>query len=128
MSSSNKSRSKTIHYKNLVFTNHAYGRSLSRSITKENIYQTVNTPNQKITLPDNKFKFIKEINDRQIQIIATKLPNSQQWLIVSVWVRGEADRPSLIWQILSLPFKLGWLMLKILLSIIKKLLACVTIT
>ncbi len=128
MSSSNKSRSQTLRYKNLVFTNHAYQRSLSRSITKENIFQTVNNPSQKIALPDNKVKFIKKINDRQIQIIATKLPDSQQWLIVSVWVRGEADQPSLVWQILSLPFKLGWLMLKILLSIIKKLLACVTIT
>jgi len=66
-------------YKNLVFTKHALERTSGRVLTQDAIYQTVTAPIE-----------------------------NHQWLVVSAWVRGEEDRESLVWQLLSLPFKLTW--------------------
>lgn len=99
-------------YKNLIFTKHAWFRLKERSITSDQIYQTLQYPEKKLTLNEQKIKFIKKLNQRQIQVIAQFLMQENKWLIISVWVRGEADKIPLIWQIISLPFRLIFQLIK----------------
>ncbi|HCR81089.1 MAG: hypothetical protein UY13_C0002G0391 [Candidatus Pacebacteria bacterium GW2011_GWB1_47_8] len=93
-------------YKNLVFTKHALERTSGRVLTQDAIYQTVTAPD-KTFLSHGNTKFIRTVNNRLIHVVATPIEN-HQWLVVSAWVRGEEDRESLVWQLLSLPFKLTW--------------------
>lgn len=108
-------------YKNLIFTDHALHRTTLRSIRLEAIYQTVNNPNQSFNQEDNQeeaaIKFIKSINDRQHHVIAKKTDQGQ-WLVISVWIRGEEDPVPLMWQLLTFPFKVLWRLIN---KIIKKL-------
>lgn len=57
-------------------------------------------------------KFIRELNGRVIHVVGTYLSDQKKWLIVSVWVRGEDDPTSLGWQLISLPFKVTWWVIK----------------
>ncbi len=98
-------------YKNLVFTDHALHRVSQRSLRKESIYQAVNDPERKYSQEEDKVKIVKTVNDRDYHIVAKPMgPN--EWLIVSVWVRGEEDPIPLAWKIISFPFKLIWWLLK----------------
>lgn len=104
-------------YHNLIFSKHALERMGRRSISKEMVRRTLNNPNK--TFPghsEDSIKFIKNISGRNTHVIATLLPE-KKWLIVSVWVRGEEDTPSIAWRIISFPFvivfKLAWGFLKI---------------
>jgi hypothetical protein len=106
-------------YKNLVFTKHAWERIKDRSLSKDVIYQTVSSPNKTFHNKDN-FKFIRTISGRRIHVVATPIENNK-FLVISTWVRGEEDKVPLMWQIISLPFKLVWWIIKtILRSIIGK--------
>jgi len=93
-------------YKNLVFTKHAQERISGRVLTQDAIYLTVTAPDKTFPSKGNT-KFIRTVNNRLIHVVATPIEN-QQWLVVSAWVRGEEDRESLVWQLLTLPFKLTW--------------------
>jgi hypothetical protein len=106
--SSKKNSHKSFQYKNLVLTNHAKGRILNRSLTLENLFQTIKFADNQFDLNENKTKFIKNISGRRYQVIAKYLADDKQWLIISAWVRGEDDKEPLVWQIISLPFKLVW--------------------
>lgn len=97
-------------YKNLVFTKHALARLSDRVLTQDVVYQTVNWPDKSYPKEKNT-KFIRTINNRLIHAVAAPIENNQ-WLIISVWVRGEEDREPLMWQILSFPFKLIWQLMK----------------
>ena len=100
------------HYRDLILTNHAAARQSLRSINLEALYQTIHQPDKKIRVEDEKWKFIKKINGRQYQIIANYLTDQKKWLVISAWVRGEEDQVPLIWQLISAPFKLIWLVIK----------------
>jgi hypothetical protein len=100
-------------YERLVFTNHAWDRLQDRSVSLDLIWRTVSEPSQQISLGDNKTKYIREINSRLVHVVASWLPHEQRWLVISVWVRGEADKVPLIWQILTLPFKIAWWLIKL---------------
>lgn len=104
-------------YQRLVFTNHAWNRLQDRSVSLDLIWRTVSEPTQQIALGESKTKYIRELNDRPIHVVASWLPHEQKWLVISVWVRGEADKVSIIWQILTLPFKIVWWLFKL---IVKK--------
>lgn len=108
-------------YKNLIFTDHACQRLSRRSLRREAIYQTLQQPQRKIKLEDDKFKFIKTIRQRRYHVIATYLSQESKWLIISTWVRGEEDRPSLAWQLLSLPFKLIFNCLRFLVKLLLRI-------
>jgi len=97
-------------YKNLVFTKHALNRLDFRAITQDAIYQTVSNPDKSFANQSHT-KFIRTINDRLIHVVAKPIKN-RQWLIISVWVRGEEDRVPLIWKLLTLPFKLTQVLYK----------------
>jgi hypothetical protein len=111
------------NYKNLIFTTHALARLKKRSINQEAIYKTVNLPDNKFKKQAN-YKFIKTVKGRNIQVISQFKTQQKKWLIISVWVRGEDDQPSLIWQLITLPFKILYKLLakiaKIILSYNKK--------
>lgn len=98
-------------YKDLIFTNHAYHRLKQRSLSFDGVWQTVHYPNKKNKSGSN-FKFVKVIGDRNYQVVANFLKSENKYLIVSVWVRGEDDHAPLVWQILTLPFRLLWWLLK----------------
>jgi hypothetical protein len=98
-------------YKNLIFTNHAYARLKDRSISEDAIWQTIQWPEKKY--PDQKStKFIKSVYERRLHVIANWLAQENKWLIISVWVRGEEDKQPIVWQILTLPFRIGYWILK----------------
>lgn len=105
-------------YKNLVFTNHAWARVQDRSVSRDAVYLTVSFPDKTFHNQDN-YKFIKTVNGRKIHVVATPIENNK-YLIISTWVRGEDDREPLIWQLITLPFKLSWWILKTIWSVFAK--------
>lgn len=100
------------NYKNLVFTRHAFERIDSRSLTADAVWQAIQYPDKKFSQGDNTTKFIKTVRGRKIHAVATFLKAEQKWLVVSAWVRGEDDKLPLVWQILVLPFKISWWLIK----------------
>lgn len=112
---------------NIIFTKHATERMSRRNISKEMIRRTLANPDS--TIPghnpkkENQVKFIKTVNSRRVHVVATLLPE-KKWLIVSSWVKGEEDKASLTWLIISFPFKLCfnicWWLLKMLFKFIFK--------
>lgn len=97
----------------IVFTTHAEERRRQRSIPVEAIKSTVLHPHK--TYPGKQAgttKFLKTVNQRRLHVVAQYLKDEKKWLIISVWVRGEDDQPSLSWQLLTLPFRLGWWILQ----------------
>ena len=97
-------------YKNLVFTKHAWERLNDRSLNKDSIHQTVSFPDKTFHNQKN-FKFIRTIRGRKIHVVATPIENNK-YLIISTWVRGEKDKEPFIWQLITLPFKITWWILK----------------
>lgn len=100
-------------YKNLIFTKHGKERLNDRTITADAVYQVINSPDQKFEQGKN-WKFIRLLQGRKYHVVASYLKSERTWLIVSVWVRGEEDRVPLVWQLLTLPFKGVWWLLKFL--------------
>ena len=98
-------------YKNLIFTNHAFDRLSLRSITQDAIWQTITYPEKKYP-QDQTTKFIKSVQDRRLHVIASWLTKENKWLVVSVWVRGEEDKEPVVWQLITLPFRLIWWLIK----------------
>lgn len=110
-------------YQGFIFTKHAIERSQKRSISQHDVVQVLKYP--EITQPTDKpanLKFIKTVGDRPIHVVATLLPREKKWLVVSVWVRGEDDQPSLAWRLLTLPFKLSFRVLQFLVTRVIKVL------
>jgi hypothetical protein len=108
-------------YQGLIFTNHALERVQKRSVSQYDVAQVLKYPDatQETEKPGST-KFIKKINDRNLHVVATYLPEQKQWLIVSVWVRGEEDQPALAWQVITLPFKVLWFVITKTLGLRKK--------
>ena len=81
-----------------------------RSISNDSIFRVIQAPD---TIKGDKngtkpIKFIRVFNGRLYHVVAQWKRQEQSWLIISVWVRGEDDRESIIVQLLMLPFKLLW--------------------
>ncbi|HEX7018041.1 MAG TPA: DUF4258 domain-containing protein [Patescibacteria group bacterium] len=100
-----------MRYKNLVFTKHALERLNDRTITAEAVQRVIQAPDKKF---DNggSTKFIRTLDDRKYHVVASYLKQEHTWLIISVWVRGEDDQQPLIWQLITLPFRFGWWLVK----------------
>lgn len=107
-------------YKNIIFTDHAYHRAMQRSIQVHAIYETISSPDFTKKVGDSKTKFYKTINQRKYQVIAIYKSDQKKHLVISAWVRGEEDKPSLVWQLITLPFKLLWFIVSLCFRIIKK--------
>lgn len=98
-------------YRDLIFTNHAYHRLKQRSLSADGVWQTIHQPISKVKSGKG-HKYIRQIGDRNYQVVANFLSQENKYLIVSLWVRGEDDRLPLTWQILRLPFVLLWWLVK----------------
>lgn len=109
-------------YHNLVFTKHAQERSRQRGITLDAVEAAVLNPDQKfVGKQPGTTKFIKTIKDRRLHIVAQYLSDEHKWLVISVWVRGEDDQAPLSWQLIVLPFKLAWWVIKRVYKLLRKL-------
>ena len=96
---------------NIIFTKHALERVKDRVVDKRLVVDVIKFPDKVITLADGKQKFLKTIGGRRFQVVTTYLKNERKWLVVSVWVRGEKDRKSLVFQVLeSLKQLVKWLL------------------
>ena len=96
-----------------IFSTHARERLKQRGVSEHSASLVLQHPDK--TFPGKKpgtVKFIRTLENRQIHLVATYLNDQKKWLIVSAWVRGEDDAPSLLWQVLSAPFKLLWWIIK----------------
>lgn len=97
------------YYKRLIFTNHALDRMQYRRVSQEAVWRVLQHPDR--VEPEEKpgsYRFIRILRGRQYQIIGVHLANEKKTLIISVWVRGEEDRPSLWWLVLRWPLQLLW--------------------
>lgn len=101
-------------YKNIIFTNHAYDRITSRNISEHAIFETVNHPDKKQKKSTDSIKYVKTIRDRKYHAVATYKDDQKKYLVISAWVRGEEDKPPFVWQLITLPFRiLFWILKKI---------------
>lgn len=101
-------------YNNLIFTTHAYNRILSRSLALHSISEAINYPDTVYKEKQQSKKYIKTIQGRKYHVIATYKPDQKKYIVISAWVRGEEDKESLLWHILTTPFRLIWWMLQLL--------------
>jgi hypothetical protein len=92
-----------------IFTKHALQRLQERSISIDQAESVLRHPTQ--TFPgkkDGTIKFVRDVNGRNTQLVATYLPDQKKWLVVSAWVRGEEDKVPFMWVLITAPFKLIW--------------------
>lgn len=107
-------------YKNIIFTTHAYDRIKSRSLAVHSIYETINFPQKTVGESKGNKKYIKTIQNRKYQVVATYKPDQKKYLVISAWVRGEEDTQPLAWQLITLPFRIIWWILKKIWQLISK--------
>ncbi len=115
----NSSHYNSNQYGQLIFSKHALERMEGRTISREMVRLTLANPDKTFPVQENakdfqdspKIKFIKTIHGRQTQVIASLLPD-KKWLIISVWIRGEEDKVPLMWQLITLPFRISWFLIK----------------
>lgn len=91
----------------LVTTKHARERMLDRRISIDAIANTISNPDRTEPNSDKRsIKYIRTIQGRTYHIVAAPLPKEKKQLVISVWVRGEEDSQSFVWQLITAPFKL----------------------
>lgn len=101
-------------YKNIIFTNHAYDRIKSRNISEHAVFETINYPDKKQKKSTDSIKYVKTIRNRKHQAIATYKNDQKKYLVISAWVRGEEDKQPIVWQLITLPFRIIlWILKKI---------------
>ena len=96
-----------------IFSKHALERLKQRSISQDIAEVALRNPDK--TFPGKKpgtVKFIKYIQNRNVQLVGTYLADQKKWLVVSAWVRGEDDQVPLVWTLLTLPFKGAWWLIR----------------
>jgi hypothetical protein len=75
----------------IVYTRHAEERMRLRRISQDMIADTLARPDRTQIEVDGDTEFIRTLSGRKVHVIATRLADSNQWLIKSTWVRGEED-------------------------------------
>ncbi len=104
-------------YKSVIFTNHAWQRLSERTITADMAVTTIEHPDKKYQEASTT-KFIKTISGRKVHVVANQDHKTGQWVVVSSWVRGEADKVPLSWQLLTAPFRVLWWILTTILKLV----------
>lgn len=101
-------------YKNVIFTKHALERMKKRSINKDKIWETINYPDKVYKSDIDDKKYLSKIRGRKYQAVATYLKDEKKYLVISAWVRGEDDKASPVWVLITLPFKIiFWILRKL---------------
>lgn len=99
-------------HKSVIFTNHAWQRLSERTITADMAVAAITYPDK--TYPSaTTTKFIRTIHGRKVHVVASRDSKTNQWVVVSTWVRGETDKIPLSWQLLTAPFRLLWWLLRV---------------
>lgn len=80
---------------NIRYTNHAVERMLLRRISADMIQKTLANPDKTEREGDGDIEHIRNINQRTVHAIAKPLDDGD-WLIKTVWVRGEDDPSPLL--------------------------------
>lgn len=106
-------------YKNLIFTTHALERMSDRSISPHAVWQVISAPEKTKSSGEGAKKYIKTLSERKYHIVAKYLAQEQKYLVISVWVRGEDDKVSFVWQLIALPFKFIWWQVKLIVKALK---------
>lgn len=100
-------------HKSVIFTNHAWQRLSERTITADMAVAVISHPDK--TYPSaTTTKFIRTIHGRKVHVVATRDQKTNQWVVVSTWVRGENDSIPFTWLLISAPFRLLWWVLRML--------------
>lgn len=107
----------------IVLTKHALERAKSRKMELYPIERTILDPDQKISLGEQKFKFLKNVAGRRYQLVATFLPKEDKWLVISAWVRGEEDQLPFVWRLISAPFHFLWWLIKMIFQLLGQIIA-----
>ncbi len=81
----------------IIYSSHAQVRMKKRRLSPISIDCSTKSGQQ---------KFIKQQGSRLYHVVATYLSEQKAYLVISAWVRGEEDRPPLLWRLLTLPFTL----------------------
>ncbi len=101
LSSTDQPSVMSIQKSQIIFTKHALSRSQQRYVPQDKIEQVLLWPDKTFSLEDNKTKFIRVIDQRQFQVIASYLAKEDKWLVISAWVRGEEDSKPIFDQLLE---------------------------
>jgi len=107
----------------IILSKHALERAKFRKISLSAVERIILNPDQTFNLKDGKFKFIKNLDNRHYQVVATHIKKENKWLVISVWVRGENDQVPFVWILITAPFRLTWWLLKILIRLISFIIA-----
>jgi hypothetical protein len=89
----------------IIYSNHAQERMTQRKVSKAQIANTIQSPDQRLYEDDGDTRFIKSIRrqDKQMRplhVVAKPLKKrffliTSQWLVKTIYVRGEEDDGSL---------------------------------
>ena len=90
----------------IIYSSHAQVRMKKRRLSPISIEDTILHPDHHCPTKSGQQKFIKQQGSRLYHVVATYLSEQKAYLVISAWVRGEEDRPPLLWRLLTLPFAL----------------------
>jgi hypothetical protein len=93
-------------YKNVIFTKHALERIRKRRMSQDMIVQAIKGPERDFIEEDGDTRFIRDVNGRQVHVVAHYLDDERKWLVKTTWVRGEDDVKPLWQRVLLLPVRL----------------------
>lgn len=95
------------YYGGFVWTNHALDRLKKRSVAQSDAALVLKKPDK--TFPgkrEGSVKFIRTVNGRRLHVVAS-LNDDKQWVVMSVWVRGEEDRK---WWVAQVLYGIWWVL------------------
>ncbi len=98
----------------IIYTHHARARIKKRGLSFLGVEQTIFGADSQKPLAAHQVKFIKQQGSRLYHVVANFNPQQNAWIVISAWVRGENDRPALVWRILSWPFRMVFKFLQLL--------------
>ncbi len=98
----------------VILTKHAQERIKQRRMTALGVEQTVLNPDRKVPLENGETKFIKKQGQRLYQAVGVYENKQKAWIVLSAWVRGENDKPELLWRIIVWPWQMLWKLMKFL--------------
>lgn len=86
----------------IILTDHARERMMVRRISQRMIQQTLENPQGSEKEDDGDTQFYRTLDGRRVHVVAKPLERNE-WLIKTVWVKGEEDPSPLV------KFGLTWL-------------------
>lgn len=108
-------------YKNLIFTDHALQQMKKRRIKHRMVYEAIKKPDTQEPEEDDKVRFTRVIDERDLHVVASFVPTQDKWMVVTAWVRGEEDPRPFTIVLLLLPFRILRLLWRIFRFVLKNI-------